>query len=274
VQLSAITRYWIKSCRGEQLTEAGVLPWGLDGDRRWMLIDDAGKVVTGREHPRLVLVSPRRTGSALRLSAPGHRDLDVAEPDGNRQLPVTLWSSQLTAAPADDAAHRWFSELINTSVRLVFLDDPTRRPVDPRYGRASDVFSLADGYPLLLTTEASLAALNDLIVSGPRPDEAPLPMNRFRPNLVVSGAAAWAEDEWKQVRIGAATFRAVKACDRCVFTTIDANTAAKGREPLITLARHRSWDGKIWFGMNLIPDITDRDAPPPMLRVGDRVEVY
>jgi uncharacterized protein YcbX len=170
---------------------------------------------------------------------------------------VQVWKYALTAAPAAEAAHDWFSAVVGRSVRLMFLDDPTRRSVSPQFGRPDDVVSFADGYPLLLTTEESLAALNDLIAAGPRPDEGPLPMARFRPNVVVSGAPAWAEDGWSQVRIGSATFRAVKACDRCVFTTVDPDTGVKGREPLITLARHRRWDGKIWFGMNLIPDVVE-----------------
>jgi uncharacterized protein len=270
VRLESITRYPVKSCQGQSLTEASVSPWGLDGDRRWMLVDEDGAVVTGREHPRLVLVRPEPGEGGLRLHAPGRPDLDVATPDGTVQAPVQVWKSELTAAPAPDYAHQWFSDLIGRSVRLVYLDDPTRRSVNPAFGRPDDVVSFADGYPLLLATQESLDQLNDLIAAGPRPDEAPLPMARFRPNVVVSGAPAWAEDDWSHVQIGDTTFRAVKACDRCVFTTVDPQTATKGREPLITLARHRRWDGKIWFGMNLIPDVS---GAAPTICVGDVVEV-
>jgi uncharacterized protein YcbX len=153
-------------------------------------------------------------------------------------------------------------------VRLVYLDDPTRRPSNPARSQPGDVVSFADGYPLLLATEESLAALNDLIAEGPRAEEGPVPMTRFRPNLLVAGAHAWAEDGWRVVRIGAASFRVVKACGRCVFTTIDPDTASKGREPLTTLARHRRWDGKTWFAVNLIPD-----SPGATLHLGDQVEV-
>jgi uncharacterized protein YcbX len=99
-------------------------------------------------------------------------------------------------------------------------------------------------------------------------------MRRFRPSVVVSGAPAWAEDGWRRLRIGAVTFRSVKGCDRCVLTTVDPDTAAKGHEPLFALARHRRWDGKVWFGVNLIPDLTP-GAPPPgaLIRPGDPIEV-
>ena len=140
----------------------------------------------------------------------------------------------------------------------MYLDDPTRRPTNPAYSLDGDRVSFADGYPLLLTSEESLDALNDWIAEGPRAAEGPVPMRRFRPSVVVSGAPAWAEDGWRRLRIGPVTFRAVKGCDRCVLTTVDPDTAAKGHEPLFALARHRRWDGKIWFGVNLIPD-----APAP-----------
>ncbi len=130
--------------------------------------------------------------------------------------------------------------------------------------------SFADGYPLLLTSEQSLDAVNGWIAEGPRAAEGPIPMLRFRPSVVVAGAPAWAEDTWRRLRIGPVTFRAAKGCDRCVFTTIDPDTAAKGHEPLFALARHRRWDGKVWFGVNLIPD-----APPAgaLIRTGDPVEI-
>ena len=227
--LRAINRFPVKSCRGQSLDEATVEPWGLAGDRRWMLVDDNGVQVTAREVPPLVLVRP-----VLR----------------------------------DPAAHAWFGRVVGRPVRLVYLDDPLRRAPDPRFAAPDDRVSLADGYPLLLTTTASLDALNDLIAAGPRSEEGPVPMTRFRPNVVVDGAGPWAEDGWRRVRIGRATFRAVEGCERCVFTTINPDTAAKGKEPIATLARHRRWDGATWFGMNLIPD-----TPGARIAVGDEVEV-
>jgi uncharacterized protein YcbX len=148
------------------------------------------------------------------------------------------------------------------------MDDPaTRRPVDPGYALPGETVGLADGYPLLLTSEASLEALNSLIAQGDRAVEGPLPMNRFRPNVVVAGTAAWAEDDWSRIAIGEVTFRVAKMCGRCVVTTIDQGTAERGKEPLRTLARHRRIGGRLVFGQNLVP------SSPGTVRVGDPVRI-
>lgn len=263
VTLTGIRRYPIKSGRGHDLDAAVVEPWGLAGDRRWMLVDDDGAAVTARRHPRLILVAPEPRDDGLLVRAPGVEPLAVPVPGPGPLVDVRVFSDKVAATPAARAAHGWFSEVLGVPVRLVYLDDPRRRPTDPRYGRDTDVVSFADGYPLLLTTQESLDAL-DHLVDGPEP----LPMTRFRPNVVVAGAPAWAEDGWRRIRIGAAVFRAVKGCGRCVLTTVDPETAETGPEPLRTLARHRRWDGKVWFGVNLVPD-----TPGAVLRVGDAVAV-
>ncbi len=267
ITLTDIYRYPVKSCRGERLTEATVEPWGLAGDRRFMLVDDDDAVVTAREHPRLVLARPRVESGALRAEAPDIAPLVVRVPDGSDLIVVTIWRSRLRAALVSPEADAWFSKVAGMSVRLVYLDDPTRRRPNPAYSRDCDRVSFADGYPLILATRESLDAVNGWIAEGPLAQEGPLPMRRFRPSVVVSGAPAWAEDGWRRLRIGAATFRVVKSCDRCVLTTIDPDTAAKGKEPIATLARYRRWDGKTWFAVNLIPD----DLGP--INVGDEVEV-
>ena len=270
LQLTDLRRYPVKSCRGERLREAVVEPWGLAGDRRWMIVDSAGDQVTAREHPDLVLVTPRLEGDGIRLAAPGLPDLTVPVPSATAQVPVSVWHTDLTAALACDEASEWLGKITGEPVRLVYLDDPTRRPANPDYSQATDRVSFADGYPLLLTTQESLAALNDWILEGPRFAEGPLPMTRFRPSVVVAGAPAWAEDGWHRLRIGEVTFRVAKGCDRCVLTTIDPDTAVKGKEPLVTLARYRRWDGKIWFGANLIPD---DPRPGASIAVGAPVEI-
>ncbi|MGH3824451.1 MAG: MOSC domain-containing protein [Pseudonocardiaceae bacterium] len=266
--LTGINRYPIKSCRGQAVDDAVVEPWGLAGDRRWMLVDDEGGMVTAREYPQLVLVTPEFHANGLLVRAPDLDPLLVDTPDGATLSDVRVFASELAAAPASDHVHAWFSKVVGMSVRLVYLDDPTRRRPNPRYSRPADRVSFADGYPLLLATEESLAALNDLIAQGLRAAEGPMPMTRFRPNLVVAGAPAWAEDGWRVLRIGAARLRVGKACDRCVLTTIDPVTARKGKEPIATLARHRRWDGTTWFAINLIPD-----TPGATVHVGDEVEV-
>ena len=270
LQLTDLWRYPVKSCRGERLAEALVEPWGLAGDRRWMIVDGAGDPVTGREHPRLVLVAPRVESGKITLASPGLSEVTVPVPSSADLVPVNVWGYELLATLADDAAATWLTDIIGEPARLVYLDDPTRRATNPKYSQEGDRVSFADGYPLLLTSEESLAAVNGWIAEGSRAAEGPVPMGRFRPSVVVSGAPAWAEDGWRRLRIGPVTFRAAKGCDRCVFTTIDPDTAAKGHEPLFALARHRRWDNKVWFGINLIPDAPGPDA---LIRPGDPIEI-
>ena len=235
LMLSGVSRYAIKSCRGEPLPSAVVKPWGLAGDRRWMVVDEAGDPVTARTFPRMILIRPELLpDGGVRVTAPGQPALAIARPDP-APVPVCVWGSELLADFGGEAAACWFTAAIGTR---------------------------------LLTSEGSLAALNDLIAGGPLAAEGPLPMTRFRPSVVVAGAPAWAEDGWRRLRIGAASFRAVKGCDRCVLTMVDPQTAARGKEPIATLARHRRWDGKTWFGMNLIPD-----TPGAIISVGDDVDL-
>jgi uncharacterized protein YcbX len=264
--LRAIARYPVKSCRGESLDSAVVEPWGLAGDRRWMAVDDAGDAITAREIPTLVRTNVLVRDGSLTLRHPAVGELTVTATSG--KVSAQVWDHPVIALDAGPAAAAWFSEMLGVSARLVHLDDPTQRPTNPLRTGPDDRVSLADAYPLLLANQSSLDALNDLIAEGPLADEGPLPMVRFRPNLVVGEAAPWAEDGWRRLRIGEAEFRVVKGCDRCVFTTIDPDTARKGKEPIATLARHRRWDGKTWFAVNLVPD-----TPWATVRVGDRVEV-
>ena len=261
ISLAGLRRYPVKSCRGESLTQAVVEPWGLASDRRWMLVDDTGAAITAREVNAMVLLRPEITPDGLRLEAPGRSPLEVTRPDPAQQVSVSVFSSHITAAVADRDATAWLSDALGVAARLVWLDDPTRRASDPRYTEPGDRVSLADGYPLLLASETSLA---DLGIEG-------VSMTRFRPNLVVRGAAAWAEDDWRRIRIGETTFRSVKGCARCVLTTVDPETAARGKEPIATLARVRRWDGKTWFGVNLVPETLP--APGQTIGVGDEVEV-
>lgn len=267
-QLTAINRFPVKSCRGEAVDAAVVEPWGLAGDRRWMVVDDEGTVITAREVNRLVLLHPEITASGLRITAPDLPALEVATPDPAIQVPVAIWSSLLDAVPAGPEADAWFGKALGRPARLVHLDDPRKRPTSPDFSEPGDRVSFADGYPLLVATEESLAALNDVVLASSATGREPLPMTRFRPNVVVAGVEPWAEDDWRRIRIGDAVFRAVKGCARCVLTTIDPDTADRGKEPIASLAKVRRWDGATWFGVNLVPD-----TPGVTIRVGDEVEV-
>jgi len=236
------------------------MPWGLQGDRRWAVVDDKGEVITARTERRLLSITVElEPDGSLVCTGPHAAPLRVPEPRDGQHVVLDIWKQLVTVTDAGPEAASWLGDLLGRSVRLVWLDDPTRRSVDPQYGRPTDRVSLADAYPLLLTTEESLRQLNTWIAEtaqaeGDSEPVQPLPMRRFRPNVVVGGATPFIEDHWKLIRIGEVTFRVTKGCDRCVMTTIDPLTLAKGKEPLRTLAKHRQWDGKVWFGINLIPD--------------------
>ncbi|MER7404703.1 MOSC N-terminal beta barrel domain-containing protein [Streptomyces sp. NPDC000070] len=268
--LHSIHVHPVKALRGLAPREAVVEPWGLTGDRRWVLVDDGGKVLTQRRQPRLALAAADLLpDGGVRLSAPGMEPLTVPVPRPSGTVPVEIFRDKVDAVPADDeAAHAWCSAYLGTDTRLAYMDDPaTRRPVDPEYARPGETVSFADGFPLLLTTTASLDALNVLIAQGDHADEGPLPMNRFRPNVVVSGTDAWAEDGWSRLAIGDVSFRVAKTCGRCVVTTTDQGTGERGREPLYSLGRHRRFGAKVVFGQNLVP------LSRGTIRVGDPVRI-
>jgi uncharacterized protein len=263
--LTSIHIYPLKGGRGLDLAESAVEPWGLAGDRRWLLVDEDFRFVSQREQPSLArLVVRYRPDGGLLVSAAGHPPLAVAVPAAGELLKVSVWSSMVLAAAAGPEADAWFSVYLGQPVRLVYLDDPARRAVDPEFGRDGDVVSFADGYPLLLTSTASLDQLGDWLAAD---GDQPVPMNRFRPNVVVAGFGPWAEDRWRRVRIGAVSFRVAKPCGRCVVTTTDQFTGVRGRQPLRMLARKRRFGKSLVFGQNIIPEA------PGRIRVGDPVGI-
>lgn len=278
-QLTGLHVYPVKSMYRLSPAEARVEPWGLAGDRRWMLADATGRFVSQRENAALgqVRAEPTERGG-LRLTAPGGARIEVTAPAAARQDPladVEVWGTRFPAAEAAKDAQLWIAEHLG-DYRLVHLDDPRARPVDPDFASPGDTVSMADGFPLLLTTTASLARTNELIAAEHPDGHEPLPMERFRPNVVVDGTEPWAEDTWTRIRIGELTFRVVKPCGRCVVTTTDQESGERrGPEPLRTLARHHRLLRKAAFGQNLIPE---RPAGVEgdvygTLRLGDEVEV-
>jgi uncharacterized protein YcbX len=257
--LSDLCVYPIKSCGGIAVDEWEVDERGLRHDRRWMLVDETGSFLSQRKLPRMALIKVRIESDGLVVDAPGMSSLQVPfrPPDGKLML-TRVWDDLVESQTVDD--DNWFSEFLAVRCKLVYLPDESMRPVDAAYAAPGDRVSLADGFPFLLISEASLADLNARL-------EQPLPMNRFRPNLVVGGCEPFAEDGWRRVCIGRLTFRVVKPCARCTITTVDQESATKGKEPLRTLARFRRAGNKVHFGQNLIHDETGS------LRVGDPVEI-
>ncbi|MFF8372956.1 MOSC domain-containing protein [Streptomyces lydicus] len=267
--LRSIHLYPVKSIAGSGPGEAVVEPWGLAGDRRWLLVDAEHRQITQRPQPTLALARAEGLpGGGLRLTAPGMAPLTVEVPGSVETVPVEVWKDQVEAVPAGTAAAEWFSRYLGVECRLMYLDAPDkRRPIAPAYCEPGETVSFADGFPLLLTTTSSLDALNSLIAQGDHADEGPLPMDRFRPNVVVDGTAPWAEDEWRRIRIGEVAFQVAKPSARCVVTTTDQHTAERGKEPLRTLARHRRFGDRLVFGQNLIP------RGVGTIRIGDPFEI-
>ncbi len=245
IQLSAIYIYPVKSCRGIALPAAQLDDWGLKFDRNWMVINAAGRFLSQRELPQMALIQTAIGAEALELSAPGQPPLQVPYDYLGEPLSVQIWDDSTQAIDQGEAAAAWFSEILEQPVRLVKIGAGYSRPVKPTQIAASQV-SFADGYPLLLISEASLADLNQRLPES-------LPMNRFRPNLVVSGCDAYAEDRWQQIQINGVGFSLVSACERCAITTTDqAIGSRRGAEPLKTLATYRRNAGGVIFGQNLV----------------------
>ena len=246
MHLSAINLYPIKSLRGIPLTSARLDDFGLAGDRRWMVADPTGRFVSQREEHRLALVHVAVDGKELVVGAAGEPDLRVGVPAADTPTePVTIWADECLAQDGGSEAARWFSRYLDTPVRLMYMPDTTVRIANPDFVPEPRRVSFADAYPLLLIGEASLADLN-------RRMEQPLPMNRFRPNLVVAGSEPFAEDGWKTIQVGSIVMDIVKPCDRCVTTTIDQETGIAGKDPLRTLAQFRKWSGQVYFGQNVV----------------------
>lgn len=269
----------VKSMAGRRLETAEVHPRGLVDDRSWMVCDADGGMQTARTLPRLLSLTadtpttdPSVTG-ALRLRAPGKPDRLVHVPDGP-EIQVTLFGDRLNGMPADAATQEWVREALGRpDVQLVWNPHPESRVLDPQYSRPGDHTAFADAYPVTVVSEESLTQLNDWIVAGAleRGEESPaaLTMERFRPNIVLRGAGAFAEDGWHRIGIGDVVLRLVKPSPRCVLTTVDPETLAKGKEPIRTLARHRRHAGVngVIFAVNAIPE------SPGRLSLGDAVRV-
>ncbi|MGC4808959.1 MOSC domain-containing protein [Micromonospora sp. DT228] len=256
MRLRSIHTYPVKGCHRLDHDGAFVQPWGLAGDRRWMVVDADGVGVTQREVTRLVGLHATVRPGVLSLRADGQPDLDVPEPPDGAPVPVRTFRHRtipVPALPAGRTADDWLGALLGRPVRLVWLGRPTRHlAAGDREHDTGDQVSFADAYPLLLTNTASLDALDAWLAEA---GEEPVPMTRFRPNLVVDGASAWAEDDWvgRSLRIGDLLFRAAGPCGRCVVTTTDQETGVRTTEPLRTLGRHRNVRQKLLFGLHLVP---------------------
>lgn len=258
--LSELNIYPVKSAAGIAVQRAEAQLRGLEFDRRWMVVDLRGKFMTQRQFPHMALIQTQIEAGTLHLAAAGMESIAVL-PTEKPPVQVEVWGDRCLAIPAADAVNGWLSKFLDRRCQLVYMPDQVIRLVDRKYAVAErDHVSFADGFPYLLISEASLEDLNSRL-------DTALPMNRFRPNFVVSGCEPFAEDGWKKIRIGSVVFDLVKLCSRCVVTTVNQATGDRGQEPLATLGTYRRQKGKIFFGQNLVP------ASEGTIALGDAIEV-
>jgi len=246
--LASIHVYPVKSLGGFAMDTARLTDRGLEHDRRWMLVDETGRFLSQRELPGMARLHCAHGGDGFRVTDTrdgSALDLPWALPEGERHQ-VRVWDDEVHVLVAGEAWNTWFSERLGRAVRLVHMPDDAIRPADERF--AQGIISLSDGFPYLVISQASLDDLNGRIaMNGSAGD---LPMDRFRPNLVIGGGTAYQEDALTDILIGGHRFYLVKPCTRCAITTTDQRTGERGKEPLRTLATYRRHGDGLLFGMN------------------------
>ncbi len=265
--LSELIFYPIKSCAGISVTEATLTTAGLAVDavydREWMVVDEHGQFLTQREHPRMARITPRLKADTLELRAPGMLRLEIPlglpAPEHEQTCQVTIWDDSVLAYQSDAVTDAWFSAAIGTACRLVRFHPSAGRLASAKWTGGVEAPTLfSDGYPVLLTGTASLADLNARLEAAGR---APIPMNRFRPNVVIAGIDAFEEDFADHFAFGAARLKPVKPCGRCPIPSVDQASGALGPDPLDILRTYRTravMDDAICFGMNCI--VTEGDG--------------
>ena len=262
VFLTSLYVYPIKSVGGIALREARLDSRGIEHDRRWMLVDENGKFMSQRKHPRMALISTRLTSDSLIAEASEMPKLHLPlQPEGSSDLEVQIWSDVVRAVPVRDGAGEWFSTFLGVPCRLVYMPDETVRRVDQEYATAGDLVGFADSFPLLLISQASVDDLGKRLGKE-------VPVNRFRPNLVVEGCEPFDEDGWRGLRIGEVSFRVAKPCSRCSIVMTDQNSGERDREVLAALSGYRQVGRDVLFGQNLAQNATGT------LHVGATVEVF
>jgi uncharacterized protein len=240
--------YPIKSLGGIRLSEALVEEKGFQYDRRWMLVDEEGLFISQRDYPQLALLSVELGENELTVFGRNEKEKSIQIPfevATGPEVLVTIWDDQVLAKVVHPEIDKWFSETLGLQVNLVVMPENSHRKVDPRYAVNSESVSFADGMPYLIIGQESLNDLNSRL-------EIPVPMDRFRPNIVFSGGVAFMEDSLRKIKIGDLEFQIVKPCARCVMTTVDQETGETGKEPLKTLSSYRTINNKVYFGQNVV----------------------
>ena len=256
--LTDIYIYPIKSTKGVQLPQAIVEEKGLKDDRRYMIVDMAGKFITGRTHPQLTQINVEFSKKGLFVSAPNQSSFYIQPAQfSTKNIPVEIWDDTVQAQHCSQECDQWFSTFLGESCQLVYFSEATSRCIKKRETQVS----FADGYPLLLINQSSVDHLNTLL-------KKPVTALHFRPNLLIKGDSAYIEDTWARIKIGEVEFEVSKPCSRCIFTNVNPKTGkADLEQPLNTLAQFRFYDGDIDFGQNLIP------LNEGVIRSGDTIQV-
>lgn len=263
LQLQEIYIYPIKSLGGISVPEAEVQQTGFKYDRRWMLTDSEGNFLSQRTFPQMALLQVNIDVYGLLVTHKNNLLSPLTIPFNTpfeKKATVNIWDDVCTASEVSDIANEWFSHALHMPVRLVYMPSDTQRLVDENYANNKEIVSFADAYPFMIIGQSSLDDLNQRL-------DQPVPMNRFRPNLVFTGGAPYCEDTIDTFSIGDVTFTAVKPCARCVLITIDQGLATKGKEPLKTLSAFRTQKNKIMFGQNLL------HKGAGIIKAGDKIEV-
>lgn len=245
MKVAGIYIYPIKSLQGISLKDAEVLERGFRHDRRWMIVNEEHSHITQRTHPQLSQINISMGKDGISATYKGMADLEIPLVITGPTIEVSVWSDQVQAIEASQNINDWFSQIAQESCKLVFMPEVATRSVNPNRAVNDENVSFADGYPYLIIGQESLDDLNSRM-------DVDLPMNRFRPNIVVEGGQAYEEDHLSDVKIGEVKFHVTHPCKRCVFTTIDQETGMKGVEPMKTLATYRREGSEVVFGVNTL----------------------
>jgi len=263
VQISELYIYPVKSLGGIALQQAKVTKRGLEHDRRWMLIDNENQFLSQRKYPQMALFKLQilEQGIDVLHQPSGNSTIIPYQPQNNEMVDVIVWDDACRGTYVSAKLDEWFSRMLNINCRLIHMTDDSIRPVDPRYASSGHITSFADGYPMLLVSEASVAELNNRLTNQ-------ITVKRFRPNIIITGTEPYEEDRMQHFEIGGINFYGVKPCARCVMIGVDSETATSGPEPLKTLAGYRRIGNKVLFGQNLIHD------KEGIITVGDAVQTH
>lgn len=238
--------YPIKGCGGISLQSAEIDEFGLKGDRRFMIVDQSGQFMSQRKHPKMSLIRTKLEGMFINVGFEGMSDLTLEPSMESNDIVVRIWDDDVTATDMGEAASLWFSEVLGQKVHLVTIGQRYSRNVRIHGSIYSSKMHFGDACPILVASQESLDDLNSRL-------ESPITIDRFRPNMVISGAQPYDEDTWSYFRIGDQLFQFGKRCGRCTVTTINQQTGEGGKEPLKTLATYRKDDGNVYFGSYYLP---------------------